>query len=139
MKRMEPFDVLKRGQQDLAGLNDDEKLVFAIMQLEDLSVMEGWDHFFVYSDAFEHYELMKAGLVAAGDDVSVDILSEYESWLAESGVPFTADAINAHLETLTEEDLLALPDWQGRFDDRTDERWDLIGAHLRRKGVELVV
>jgi hypothetical protein len=139
MNRIEPLDVLKRGQQNLAGLNDDEKLVFAIMQLEDMSVMEGWDHFFVYSDAFEHYELMKAGLVTAGDDVSVDILSEYESWLAASGVPFTADAINAHLETLTEEDLLALPDWQKRFEDRTGERWDLISAHLRRKGVELVV
>ena len=137
MRQLDPLDVLRRGHRDIASLSDDETLVFAVMELEAMSMMEGWDHFFTHSEAFGAYGLMKAGLAAAGDHESVAILRSYESWLASAGVAMTPEEIDAHVGTLSEEELDQLPDWRAEFDAVIETRWELITGYLRRRGVLL--
>jgi hypothetical protein len=138
MRQLDPFDILHRGQADMAALTADEQLVFSVMELEAQSLMEGWDHFFVYSPAFAHYDLMKAGLAAAGDGASLDVLRDYERWLGEHGCPVDAAAIDALVTQLAPEELSGAPDWTAMFERVTGERWQRIAAYLRSHDVELL-
>ena len=138
MRQLDPFDVLDRGHEDIAALSADETLVFSVMELETLSLMEGWDHFFVYSPAFAHYDLMKAGLAAAGDTVSLGVLASYERWLAERGCALDAAAIDALVARMSPEELSDAPDWTSMFEQVTRERWELIAAYLRTHDIELL-
>jgi hypothetical protein len=127
-----------RGFKDAASLTPQERLVYLLADLETLKDMEGWDHFFTADYRMRYYRDLLAGLDAAGDSVSVEILRAYESHFVRYGVSFTADAIVTFLSDVPEDFWKSSRDWEAEFELAKEERWNKVEEYLRRHGYEIV-
>ena len=139
MRRLDPMDVLRRGHADVGALDTLERLVFGVMEIEGLAAMEGWDHFFTHSETLELYHDVKAGLEAAGDRASLEVLGDYERTVAAANAEFSPAGIERWVSSLSDSALDQLPDWRGQFESLTGRRWDAIADYLSEQDIELLM
>ena len=135
---LNPMEVYERGLRDPDSLTQSERLVYVLMELETYADMEGWDHFFA-TDKLRYYPELKAGLVASGDLESLEVLEDYEGYLASQGVPLQADAIDDFICSESAADLANCRDWREDYSRLGPERWEKVKAHLRRGGLAMAV
>ena len=138
MRPIEPLSTYKRGLNSRSSLDDVELFVFAVMDLEALMDMEGWEHFFCSPQSASLYPKLKMWLGAADDRASLSVLEDFERYLLANGVPLAPASIDQHFTTLDAASLAGLPDWRGRFAEVVEQRWEAISAHLKSLGIELV-
>jgi hypothetical protein len=130
--------VFERGVENPDALDSHELAVFAILQLEILADMEGWDHFFT-TTTLRFYSALKAALVEAEDFRSLQVLESYEAYLRFRSVPFTPEHIEAFVSSLSDQGLATDPDWHESFSAASGDRWLKIERWLATHGRELVV
>jgi hypothetical protein len=128
--------VCHRGFADADSLTPQERLVYLLADLESLKDMEGWDHFFT-TNRMCYYRDLVAGLEAAGDAVSVEILHAYEAHCRSYGIAFEATAIAKFLSDVPEA-FWKSRDWETEFELAKEDRWNKVEEYLRRYGYELV-
>ena len=133
---LDAMEVYERGLRDAESLTHAERLVYVLVELETYADMEGWDHFFT-TDKLRSDPELKAGLVSSGDSESVEVLEDYERYLASHGVPLEADAIEEFLCSQSNNDLANCRDWHEDYSRLGPARWEKVKAHLRRGGLAL--
>jgi hypothetical protein len=138
MRPLDPLLTYKRGLNSRTSLDDAELFVFAVMELEALMDMEGWEHFFCSPQSAGLYPTLKMWLAAAEDRASLAVLEDFERYLEANRVPMAPASIDQHLTTLDAASLAGLPDWRSRFAAVVEQRWDAISTHLKSLGIELV-
>ena len=136
MDTLDPLEVYERGLCDVESLTQSERFVYLLMELETYADMEGWDHFYT-TDNLRYYPELKAGLVAAGDHDSLEVLEDYEQYLASHDVPLETNAIDDFLCSQSDEDLAKCRDWREDFRDLGPARWEKVKAHFRRGGLNM--
>ncbi|HVJ16793.1 MAG TPA: hypothetical protein VM686_15235 [Polyangiaceae bacterium] len=120
-----------------AGLDDVERLIYAVKELETYIAMSGWEAFFVGSCSHLCPDLRRC-FELSRDDRSLAILDDFIAYLAARGVAFESDAIEQWYSAETDESIASRPDWGARFVEAEQERWTRIAAYLRTQGVVLV-
>lgn len=137
-RAIDPATVYTLGPRERAALDEDELVIVALIDLETVADMEGWDHFFTSSN-LSLYPALKGALAEAGDQRSCSVLESYESYLSAHGVALTAAAIDEFLASLTDAELESVPDWREAYSAAGEERWAKIREWLQSKGRELLV
>lgn len=130
--------VFERGVENPDALDCHELAIFALLQLETLADMEGWDHFFT-TTTFRFYPALKAALIDAEDFRSLQVLESYEAYFRFRGVLFTPEHIEAFVSSLSDQELTADPDWRESFSAASGDRWLKIERWLAKHGRDLVV
>ena len=125
--------VYRRGLADAKSLTPEERLVFLIVDIQICADMEGWDHFFVYS-GMQYYQELIAGLKAAGDVESLEVLQDYEQHFRERGIAFESEAISDFLRDPPPEYLSSCRDWREDYTRLTDVRWKKVQDYLSSHG-----
>jgi hypothetical protein len=138
MRSIELVSTYQRGLSSRSSLDEAELFVFAVMDLENLIDMEGWEHFFCSPQAAALYPNLKTGLTEADDRASLAVLEDFERYLRANRVPLGPASIERHFTTLDDASLSALPDWRARFAEVVEQRWEAISAHLKSIGIELL-
>lgn len=136
-KTLDPSQVYQRGLEEFDALSKEERLVFLLMDLETCMCMEGWEHFFT-TDKVDHYAEMKAGLKAAGDRSSLEVIEDFEQHLRSNGVPMEADAIESWACAQGDDYFANCRDWREDFEELTEVRWKKIKASLKKHGINLL-
>jgi hypothetical protein len=129
--------VSKRGFADADSLTPQERLVYLLVDLEAHKDMEGWDDFFT-TNRMRYYRDLVAGLEAAGDSASVEILRAYESHFSTYGVAFEATVIAKFLSDVPEDFWSSSRDWETEFELAKEDRWNKVEEYLRRYGYEIL-
>ncbi|WP_038170006.1 hypothetical protein [Verrucomicrobium sp. BvORR106] len=129
--------VYSRGLTDPKSLTSQERLVYLLVDLETCADMEGWDHFFMHS-GIEYYPEILAGLRAAGDMESLEILQDYERALREHGVAFDSDAIGDFMCNASDEYLQSCRDWREDYSRLAEARWQKVKDYLSQYGYTIM-
>jgi len=129
--------VYSRGLVDPKSLTSQERLVYLLVDLEICADMEGWDHFFMHS-GIESYPKILAGLRAAGDMESLEILQDYERHFLEHGVAFDSDAISDFVRDASDEYLQACRDWREDYSRLAEARWQKVKDYLSQYGYTIM-
>ncbi|EOK5797836.1 hypothetical protein ACM6VE_004580, partial [Vibrio parahaemolyticus] len=128
-------EVLDKGLTNFELLTEDEWLIFVVAYIEIVADMEGWDHFFTYN--MDWYPVLVKSLQLSGDDVSLEILQNYEQHFANLKVSFDAKSIDTFLASASSRYLNSCPDWRELFSDAAEQRWLKIEAYFRSHGVKI--
>ncbi|MGY5734028.1 hypothetical protein ACXHP7_06990 [Vibrio chemaguriensis] len=127
--------ILDKGLSQEENLTDVEWPVFVLAYFESIADMEGWDHFFTYS--MKWYSAMYDLLRRANDFNSLRILQDYKNHFSQLGVEFTAQAIDNYLTEASDDYFTNCPDWRDKFNDYSEQRWELVSEYYKSIGVEL--
>jgi hypothetical protein len=130
---LDPTEVYERGLRDAESLTPPERFVYILMELETYADMEGWDHFFT-TEKLRYYPELKAGLAASGDVESLEVLQDYERYLAAHRVTLDANGIADFLSSQSDADLAVWRDWREDYSCLSPVRWEKVRAHLRSVG-----
>ena len=137
MRQIDPLSAYQRGLSSRSSLDEAELFVFAVMHLENLMDMQGWEHFFCSPQSAALYPNLKTGLAEADDRASLAVLEDFERYLWANRVPLVPASIDRHFTALDDATLSALPDWRARFAGVAEQRWEAISAHLKSIGIAL--
>lgn len=133
---LDAITVYERGLADPQSLTSEERLIYLVLELENMADMEGWDHFFV-TDTGHYLGELKAGLRAAGDTDSLGVLEDYERQLFEQGVGMEPEALGRFLAAQNDTYFANDRDWREEFNNLVDQRWTRIRQYLSGKYIDL--
>jgi hypothetical protein len=133
---LDPMEIYDRGLRDLASLQGAERLLFMLQDFDNLMEMEGWEHFFLYEHHFIWYAEMKEWLHTIGENSSLAVLQNYESYLKARGVALSPSAIE-NSDARGEAHSLACNDLCNRYCELRSVRWARAAAHLESQGVRI--
>lgn len=127
----------ERGLDNPDALTLEERLIYLLLEIENLAAMEGWDHFFIY-DYGRYFGEVKDGLRAVRDVDSLAILEDYERQLLQQGAAsMEPDDVHAFLRQQNDAYFESDRDWREEYDSLTESRWLKVKEYLRSKGMEL--
>ena len=136
MKVLDPMEIYYRGLRDLTFLQSAERLLFMLQDFDNLMEMEGWEHFFRYQHHFIWYAEMKEWLHTIGENFSLAVLQDYESYLKVNGVELSPEAI-ANSDAMGEAHSLACNDLCNRYCELRSVRWAKAMVHLENQGIRI--
>lgn len=114
-----------------------ERLVVLVMSFEASMDMQSWDYF--WSSEFSRPLLpeLKAGLRAADDRGSLQVIEDFERWLTSHGVDLeSGESIDEFLDRdIARNDPR---DFRDEFTAHIESRWDRIAAYLAQHDIELL-
>jgi hypothetical protein len=138
MRSIDPDDVYQRaltGQGGVDALDDAERLVYALKELETYIAMQGWGCFFTGSCSYLYPDVLRC-LELSGDSRSLAILNDYVAYLLSVGVLFDADAIEAW-ERTEASDAPSVPDWGKQFQAAAADRWRNLRHYFSSQDIRL--
>ena len=136
MTILDPIEIYDRGLGNLASLQGAERFIFMLLDFDNLMEMEGWDHFYLYDHHFAWYGEMKEWLLRIGDDESLAVLYDYESYLNAHGIKVSPSAIN-EFDYDSEAYSLACNQWRDRYCELRELRWSKTIAYLELQGIQV--
>jgi len=138
MRSIDPDDVYQRaltGPGGVDGLDEAERLIYALKELETYIAMQGWTGFFTGSCSYLYPDLRQC-IELSGDSRSLAILDDYVAYLISVGVALDADAIETWERTKAS-DVPSVPDWGKQFRAATTDRWRSLRRYFNSRGILL--
>ena len=133
-KLLEAIEIYERGLRELSSLMRPERLVYMLLEFENIMEMEGWDHFFVYEQHFAWYSELKQWLRTTDNTESLAVLDDYEAHLMTHGIEMSPSAVERFLDVQGDDYFQTCPDWRRQYCELKCARWKKAAAYLESQG-----
>ena len=97
MREIHTQAVYEAGLENPAGLDPQGYLVFVVQDFENYMEMEGWEGFFI-AGRLSDYARLKVLSRDIGDDESLAVPGDWETYLRERKIPLTEEGISDLLQ-----------------------------------------
>lgn len=132
-----PARVYERGLIKPESLSSLERLVFLLLDFQNVIDMEGWDHFFMDEERLALYPELKQWLSDVGDRTSLAILEDYERHLGKHGIALEPNSLQAFLSRQKKSYFRSSADWRDLYTQAEDQRWQKVREYLNKHAVQL--
>ena len=132
--KVDLLELNQRGDEDFDGLSETEKDLYSLFELDALSQMEGFEHYFITDRNVRLARIIS--LLDAAGSLNVRPVREMYDWIERELGTWDPDAVEDFI--FRDENSIRVDRWGHDFDQGLQPMWAAVTSYLKdHRGVEI--